>query len=253
MAARGRRTWGRRRRSQWRRGGRRYGQGGEERMVIGMKGKREAQRGGKRCGDATLKCHSHDNVEMKRKADEYDTRDTSGRDISRDCGIACALKTERKPDGTGAIQSERNSVNDPSRTNCAIQITNRQSTSRCGKCMKRQKGIKLVNVWICICGIGITWLRRRGKGRARAEQGEHKKNKRGVKSSAQAVRSIQLRRLIQQRIRRWNKTRKVKSDDKDRKKYRHKARASLRWIRRKCGTNAKEANIRESKNRAKEK
>eukprot|EP00965_Chrysotila_dentata_P162669 5371386-Pleurochrysis_carterae.AAC.1 len=59
----------------------------------------------------------------------------------------------------------------------------------------------------------------------------------------------QQRRLIQQRIRRWNKTRIVNQGDKDRKKYRHKVRASLRWMRREDGMEAKEANVKEGRDR----
>eukprot|EP00965_Chrysotila_dentata_P031415 1047277-Pleurochrysis_carterae.AAC.1 len=78
-----------------------------------------------------------------------------------------------------------------------------------------------------------------------------KGRKEGTKESTREIRKIQRRRAIQHRIRRWNKTRKVKYDDKDRMKYRHKARASLRWIRRICKTEAREMNIKECKNRGK--
>eukprot|EP00965_Chrysotila_dentata_P060774 2014092-Pleurochrysis_carterae.AAC.1 len=125
--------------------------------------------------------------------------------------------------------------------------------------MERMKGTQghaaepSMNVWTGICGIVITWLMRMGKGCAGPVQEEYTKNKRGAKASSPAKRTIQQRRLIQQRIRRWNKTRKVKRDDKDRKKYRQKVRASLRWMRKKCRTEAKEANIREGRNRVKKK
>eukprot|EP00965_Chrysotila_dentata_P148688 4909908-Pleurochrysis_carterae.AAC.1 len=110
----------------------------------------------------------------------------------------------------------------------------------------------LANAWISICGIAVTWLMRTTKGCAGPEQGKRTKNRGGAKVSKRAKRAIQLRRLVHQRIRRWNKTRKVKYHDKERRKYRHKVRASLRWMQRKgSAEQAKEANIREGRNRVK--
>eukprot|EP00965_Chrysotila_dentata_P045454 1509994-Pleurochrysis_carterae.AAC.2 len=76
------------------------------------------------------------------------------------------------------------------------------------------------------------------------------KNK-GEANATMAEMKLRQRRLIQQRIRRWQRTGKVTCDDKDRKKYRHKIRASLQWLRRKVSTEAKELNIRECRNRGK--
>eukprot|EP00965_Chrysotila_dentata_P249005 6208663-Pleurochrysis_carterae.AAC.1 len=68
---------------------------------------------------------------------------------------------------------------------------------------KKQTVLPLVYVWVAL----ITWLTRVGKERAEPEQEEHKKNKGGEKASSRATRKIQQRRIIQQRIKRWNKTR----------------------------------------------
>eukprot|EP00965_Chrysotila_dentata_P053301 1769170-Pleurochrysis_carterae.AAC.1 len=73
---------------------------------------------------------------------------------------------------------------------------------------KRHAVRPLVNACSGICWIVITWFIRMGKGRAGTEQDEHRKNKGGTKASRRAIRKIQQRKLIQQRIRRWNKTRK---------------------------------------------
>eukprot|EP00965_Chrysotila_dentata_P096682 3195040-Pleurochrysis_carterae.AAC.1 len=78
--------------------------------------------------------------------------------------------------------------------------------------MERKKGTRKhaakpsVKAWIGICGFVIIWFTRVGKERAGPEHEEHKKNKGGEKASSRAARKIQQRRLIQQRIKRWNKT-----------------------------------------------
>eukprot|EP00965_Chrysotila_dentata_P117691 3888860-Pleurochrysis_carterae.AAC.1 len=66
----------------------------------------------------------------------------------------------------------------------------------------------------------ITGLARAGKERGASEQREHKRNKRGEWANSRAASVTHQRRMVQRRIQRWNKTRKVK--DKDWKKYRHK-------------------------------
>eukprot|EP00965_Chrysotila_dentata_P048031 1593273-Pleurochrysis_carterae.AAC.2 len=96
-----------------------------------------------------------------------------------------------------------------------------------------------------------------------------------TQANAKANKRTRQRRLIQQRIRKWNKATKRKYDGKDRMQYRHKVRASKRWqqrkdtseanranakesrkrggrkcMRRKCRTEAREANYRQGKNRA---
>eukprot|EP00965_Chrysotila_dentata_P181675 5997525-Pleurochrysis_carterae.AAC.2 len=74
-----------------------------------------------------------------------------------------------------------------------------------------------------IAYVGVTimiWLMRMGKRHAASEQKEHKKNKGGEKASIHATRETQQRRIIQQRISKWNGARKVSA--KDWKKYRHK-------------------------------
>eukprot|EP00965_Chrysotila_dentata_P021443 710310-Pleurochrysis_carterae.AAC.2 len=63
-------------------------------------------------------------------------------------------------------------------------------------------------------------------------EGENEEKKRGTKKHNKANKKIRQRRLIQHRIRRWIKACKGEYDGtKDRMKYRHKVRASLRWIR----------------------
>eukprot|EP00965_Chrysotila_dentata_P169136 5584891-Pleurochrysis_carterae.AAC.1 len=131
----------------------------------------------------------------------------------------------------------------------AIRTSRKQSMDREEAHMGRMDGNKTQTV-ILIMYVGvtlITWLTRMGKERAELEQEKHKKKTWGEKVSSRTARKIPQRRIIQQRIRRWNKTRKVK--DKDRKKYRHKVRSSLQWMRGK--TEAMEANIREGGNRTK--
>eukprot|EP00965_Chrysotila_dentata_P079975 2637797-Pleurochrysis_carterae.AAC.1 len=109
---------------------------------------------------------------------------------------------------------------------------------------KQQTVLLIVYVGVIL----FTWLSRVGKERAESEQEEHKRNRGGEKADSRASGKIQQRRMIQRRIQRWNKTRKVK--DKDWKKYRHKVRAFLPWMRRECRTEAMEANFREGRNRA---
>eukprot|EP00965_Chrysotila_dentata_P232423 6198964-Pleurochrysis_carterae.AAC.1 len=98
----------------------------------------------------------------------------------------------------------------------------KQCVTREGKRMERmdrtkqQRVLLLVYVWVAI----ITWLTRVGKQHAASEQEGHKEIKGGEKASSRATRRTQQRRIIQRRISRWNKTRKVKA--KDWKKYRHK-------------------------------
>eukprot|EP00965_Chrysotila_dentata_P138696 4587858-Pleurochrysis_carterae.AAC.1 len=94
----------------------------------------------------------------------------------------------------------------------------------------------------------LSWLTKVGKGQAESEQEEHERNRWREKASSRAANKIQQRRIIQRRIQICNKTRNVKA--KDRKKYRHKVRASLQWMRRKLRTEAMEANLREGRNRA---
>eukprot|EP00965_Chrysotila_dentata_P060193 1995831-Pleurochrysis_carterae.AAC.1 len=65
------------------------------------------------------------------------------------------------------------------------------------------------------------------------------------KTEARTKLAEQRRRLIQRRIKKWNKECIRKYDGKDRRKYRHKVRASNRWLKRRGKTEAKEANARE--------
>eukprot|EP00965_Chrysotila_dentata_P065056 2156844-Pleurochrysis_carterae.AAC.1 len=151
---------------------------------------------------------------------------------------------------TCAIQHGKNYPSGTCEIRCGIIIAlkakNKQTTTEKGSAVGT-----LVNVWSGICYMACTWLMRKGKGRASTEQSGHRKKKGGSKASRRAIRMTQQRRLTQQRIRRWNKTRKVNKGDKDRKKYRHKVRASLRWMRMIDGMEAKETNIKEGRDRVK--
>eukprot|EP00965_Chrysotila_dentata_P223496 6193612-Pleurochrysis_carterae.AAC.1 len=117
--------------------------------------------------------------------------------------------------------------------------------------------------WIQACWLGGLLLikngRRKGreKNRRRGKEGpdkkESRKNKGETKSEARVRNANRQRKLVQQRIRIWSKAHKLKYDGKDRKKYRHKARASKRWLwsKHKSDTEAKEANRREHRKRMK--
>eukprot|EP00965_Chrysotila_dentata_P030698 1022222-Pleurochrysis_carterae.AAC.1 len=121
--------------------------------------------------------------------------------------------------------------------------------------------------WIRVCWLGgllfikkerrngsKTLLTRKKKGLTKPGPEERKSIKNGDgtnKTEARVRKANRQRKLIQQRIRRWNKTRKLKYDGKDRKKYRHKVKASKRWLwsRSRNDTEAKEANSREHRKR----
>eukprot|EP00965_Chrysotila_dentata_P143588 4744480-Pleurochrysis_carterae.AAC.1 len=105
-----------------------------------------------------------------------------------------------------------------------------------------------------ICGISMAWFggRRKGSTGVEYEESEYKKSERGTEADVRADKKIRQRRVIQQRIRRWNKACKRIYDGKDRMKYRQKIRASTRWIRKRVITEAKEANIREGRKRGRQ-
>eukprot|EP00965_Chrysotila_dentata_P237086 6201679-Pleurochrysis_carterae.AAC.3 len=90
---------------------------------------------------------------------------------------------------------------------------------------------------------------KKGQTRPVSEERQSNKNKGGTRVEARVRKANRQRKLIQQRIRRWNKTRKLTYDGKDKKKYRHKVRASKRWLWSRCDTEAKEANSREHRKR----
>eukprot|EP00965_Chrysotila_dentata_P194813 6176598-Pleurochrysis_carterae.AAC.4 len=267
VAAGGQRTWGRKRRPQWSRGHSR--QGREEWMVNGTEGKWEGQQGRGPRDDVMPERETDGKIEMKRKVGENNAcAKQHEQNIWRDeCALVCAIKTDRKwcairdkhANGTSTIQPERNSLNCSCGTVCKIRIIHGKSTLRNKENMERRKRTNkhaveyfvTVYVWIGICGIGIKWLVIRGKGGVGTERKERLKNKEGAKANDRANKNIRQQRLIQQRIRRWNKTRIVKYYDKDRKKYRHKSRASLPWSRRNYNTEANQANLRERRNRVK--
>eukprot|EP00965_Chrysotila_dentata_P056794 1884610-Pleurochrysis_carterae.AAC.1 len=120
------------------------------------------------------------------------------------CAIQIDLNHHKKP--------EQNNLNATCEIYCAIGITHRQRTLRKKGHMERKIGTRRhaaklsVKAWIGICGSVIIWLTRVGKEREGPEHEEHKKNKGGEKASSRATRKNQQRRLIQQRIKRWNKT-----------------------------------------------
>eukprot|EP00965_Chrysotila_dentata_P004359 141800-Pleurochrysis_carterae.AAC.1 len=120
---------------------------------------------------------------------------------------------------------------------------------------RKQTAMLLTHMLVGVCGIGIIWLLNREKRAAgpEYEEYEYKKENRGTKANLKASNRIRQRQLIQQRIRRWNKTRKGKYDGKDRMKYRQKIRASKRWLERRGTTEAQEANTRESRKRGRQK
>eukprot|EP00965_Chrysotila_dentata_P011716 384268-Pleurochrysis_carterae.AAC.1 len=239
MEAGEQRTRGRRRRSQQGRGYRRQEQEWKERLVNGREVERKARQGGSRSGGGTLEYDIDGTyaTQYERNMLCVDRATQHERYVPRHtCGIVDAIQAEKKrgaiwntdANGTSAIQPERNFLNAPCDMDCAIKTTHRQNTLWIKEYMERMKGHKrptvgtLVNVLSGICCMAFTWLRRKGKGRASTEQSEHREKKGGSKASRRAFRMAQQRRLTQQRIRRWNKTRKVNPDDKDRKKYRHK-------------------------------
>eukprot|EP00965_Chrysotila_dentata_P179971 5942090-Pleurochrysis_carterae.AAC.1 len=95
--------------------------------------------------------------------------------------------------------------------------------------------VRRILVYVCCLGGLLLIENGRGNGRektlAGGEKPEERKsngNDRGTKKETRAKKAIWQRRRIQQSIRRWNKTRKIKHDGKDWKKYRHKVRASKR-------------------------
>eukprot|EP00965_Chrysotila_dentata_P006810 222762-Pleurochrysis_carterae.AAC.1 len=77
---------------------------------------------------------------------------------------------------------------------------------------KGRETMLLVHALVRICWIGITWFKHREKQSTGSEnvEKEHAKNKRGTKAKNKARGWIRQRRLIQQRIRKWNKARKGK-------------------------------------------
>eukprot|EP00965_Chrysotila_dentata_P063732 2111841-Pleurochrysis_carterae.AAC.1 len=79
---------------------------------------------------------------------------------------------------------------------------------------------------------------------------EDRKRKRATKAETQDRKKLLQRRAMQRRIRIWCKACRKKYDGKDRMKYRHKVRASKRWLRMRSPKEAWKANSREHKNRA---
>eukprot|EP00965_Chrysotila_dentata_P002722 88561-Pleurochrysis_carterae.AAC.1 len=127
-----------------------------------------------------------------------------------------------------------------------MKRTKRQTAEPCASVCIWVCGI---GIWTCIGGTCIALLTRDKKGLTRpvSEERGSNKNEGETKTEARVRKANRQRRLIQQRIRRWNKTRKSKYGGKERKKYRHKVRASKRWLwgRSRNDTEAKEANNRE--------
>eukprot|EP00965_Chrysotila_dentata_P257616 6212942-Pleurochrysis_carterae.AAC.1 len=263
LAAGEQRTRGRSGRSQQGRGDRRQAQGRNERLVNGREVEPKARQGGpRRSGsmpeydaDGTNATQHERNMLSVARGTQH------GRYVPQDnCGIDGAIQCaiwNVDANGINAIQPGRNFLNAPCNTDCAIQTTLRQNMLWIKEYMEWTKGHKGPEVktpwyvWSGVCCMAFTWLMRKGKGRAKTEPGEHREEKGGSKASRCVSRMTQQRRLTQQRMRRWNKTRKVNQGDKDRKKYRHKVRASLRWMRRNDdGVEATEANIKEGRNRA---
>eukprot|EP00965_Chrysotila_dentata_P141659 4681444-Pleurochrysis_carterae.AAC.1 len=78
-------------------------------------------------------------------------------------------------------------------------------------------------------------------------EGEDKKRKRATKAERQDRKKRLQRRSTQRRIRNWCKECRYKYDGKDRMKYRHKVRASKRWLRMCNPSEAWRANKREHK------
>eukprot|EP00965_Chrysotila_dentata_P015064 498682-Pleurochrysis_carterae.AAC.2 len=72
-----------------------------------------------------------------------------------------------------------------------------------------------------------------------------KKHKRATKAGTQDRKKLLQRRTTQSRIREWCKACRNKHDGKDRMKYRHKVRASKRWLRMRSPKEAWKANSRE--------
>eukprot|EP00965_Chrysotila_dentata_P137649 4553989-Pleurochrysis_carterae.AAC.1 len=189
-----RRIRGRRGGTQW--GRRRQGQRRKGREVIGVAGMWGTQRWVIPC-DADPTTHDIDGwIERQEVKREEGTFGTCAIPLERnhadfDCGIESAI---RAPD-----------------MQCVIRSVNgkKQCATREGKCMERMDGTKqqtmlriVVYVWVVI----IIWLTRVGKECAEAKQEEFKKNRGGEKASSCAASKIQQRRIIQRRIKRWNKT-----------------------------------------------
>eukprot|EP00965_Chrysotila_dentata_P199330 6179311-Pleurochrysis_carterae.AAC.4 len=78
------------------------------------------------------------------------------------------------------------------------------------------------------------------------------RSKGGAKEEKRARKLRKQRRMTLIRIMYWRKSRKVRYDGKDRRKYRNEARASKRWLQRRIKKEAEEVSSRERKRRTRE-
>eukprot|EP00965_Chrysotila_dentata_P217883 6190276-Pleurochrysis_carterae.AAC.1 len=227
-------------------------------MVNGDAGKREAQGVELPHGEESRRHETHGTVgpqEIGRMQSETRPRSVrrAGHKPHADSGINCAIQDKQCAIGIDdAIMLARRKADHACRTECVIQTFGQECTASSREHLQGTMGTKgsatmwIVHTLICMYWIGLTWLKHGKKQSTSSEdvEKEHAKKRRETKAKNKARERIRRRRLIQQRIREWNKARKGRYDGKDRMKYRQKVRASKRWLRRANSTEAKEVNNR---------
>eukprot|EP00965_Chrysotila_dentata_P082248 2714359-Pleurochrysis_carterae.AAC.1 len=144
------RTRGRSGRSQQGRGDRRQAQGRKERLVNGREVEQKARQGGFRRGGSMPEYGIDDTyaTQHERNMLSADRGTQHERYMPRDnCGIDGAIHANRKKgatwnadaNGTNAVQPERNLLNAPCDTDCAIKTTHKQNTLSIKEYMERRK------------------------------------------------------------------------------------------------------------------
>eukprot|EP00965_Chrysotila_dentata_P035100 1168127-Pleurochrysis_carterae.AAC.1 len=136
--------------------------------------------------------------------------------LHADSGVNCAIQDKQCATGIDAIMPARREADHACRTECVIQTFGQERATSSREHLQRTRGNKgsatmlIVHTLVCMCWIGFTWLKHGKKQSTSSEdvEKEHAKNRRETKAKNKARERIRRRRLIQQRIREWNKARK---------------------------------------------
>eukprot|EP00965_Chrysotila_dentata_P133190 4404570-Pleurochrysis_carterae.AAC.1 len=250
-AARRQGAWGRRRRPQWCKGQGRRMVRGSARSLRGRKVRTQQDSRMIEHGSNARMSHCRENKrENGRRKCEMQHEQNARRQI---CEISCGIDSVSQCE----VQHEQNALKQICEISCgidsALQDDNKRNASQDKDRRPRIMGnvgdnvMLLLAVFFGMC-IGRNYLVRftrmvmEDTCNPQGER-EHRKYNRTSRDRKKLLQ----RRSTHRRIRKWRTACRKKYDGKDRTKYRHKVRASKRWLRTRSLKEAWKANIREHK------